>query len=92
MKSPIPQDGEVVPVAVWQAKPNQQYQITPKRTYYISTGKYKAGRIVNVAELGTIATIDFTGRKETRATVEFTNELSYGVVEYSFDQDEGGDE
>ncbi|KAL8786228.1 MAG: hypothetical protein Q9213_002917 [Squamulea squamosa] len=87
MKSPVPDQEDVVPVAVWQAKPNQQYQITPKRIYYISTGRYNAGRIVNVAELGTTATIDFTGRKETVATLVFNNDLSYDPVKYRFGQD-----
>ncbi|KAF1845174.1 uncharacterized protein K460DRAFT_366062 [Cucurbitaria berberidis CBS 394.84] len=85
MKSPVPNIEDVVPVSVWQAKPNQAYQITPKRIYYISTGDYKAGRIVNVAEFGKVCTIDFTGRKETIATVIYNNDLDYEKVEYSFD-------
>ena len=86
MKSPIPDEEDVVPVAVWQAKPNQQYQITPKRIFYIATGDYKAGKIVNVADLGATATIDFTGRKETIATVVFNKELSYEPVKYKYDE------
>ena len=87
MKSPVPEEEDVVPVTVWQARPNQDYHITPKRVYYISTGKYDAGRIVEVAKLGQMATIDFTGRKETVATVCLNNQLSYEPAQYSFGSD-----
>ncbi|KAL8835416.1 MAG: hypothetical protein Q9176_006917 [Flavoplaca citrina] len=87
MKSPVPEEEDVVPVAVWQAKPNQDYHITPKRVYYISTGKFHAGLIVDVAKLGQTATVDFTGRKETVATVCLNNQLSYEPVQYSFGSD-----
>ena len=86
MKSPVPQIEDVVPVSVWQAKPSEQYHITPKRIFYISTGGHTTRRIVNVAELGAYATVDFTGRKETVATVVFNNELSYDLVTYPFAQ------
>lgn len=85
MESPFPDVQDVVPVSVWQAKPNQKYQITPKRTYFISTGTYHAGRIVDFAQLGAYATIDFTGRTETVATVELHNDLGYSTVKYTFD-------
>lgn len=87
MKNPVPDEEDVVPVSVWQAKPNQKYQITPKRVYYIATGKFTPGRIVNVTELGAYATIDFTGRKESKATIVFTNELSYDTVKYFFGEE-----
>ncbi|KAL8900060.1 MAG: hypothetical protein Q9192_001272 [Flavoplaca navasiana] len=87
MKSPVPEEEDVVPVAVWQARPNQDYHITPKRVYYISTGKFHAGLIVDVVKLGQTATIDSTGRKETVATVCLNNQLSYEPVQYSFGSD-----
>lgn len=40
-----------------------------------------------MGDVGTTATIDFTGRKETIATVVFSNELSYDPAKYAFDQD-----
>ncbi|KAI3553598.1 hypothetical protein CABS01_08736 [Colletotrichum abscissum] len=85
MKSPTPDQGEVLPVSVWRAEPNQKYQITPKRIYYISTGKFVPGRVVDFAQLGKTATIDFTGRKQNVATVIYNNELDFLPVKYSFD-------
>lgn len=85
MKSPFPEVQDVIPTSVWQAKPNQNYQITPKQTYYISTGTFHAGRIVDFAQLGAYATIDFTGRKETVSTVDLQNDLGYSSVKYTFD-------
>ncbi|KAI9760230.1 MAG: hypothetical protein M1835_000212 [Candelina submexicana] len=84
-RSPFPGQQDIVPVSVWQAKPGQKYQITPKRVYYISTGSFVEGRIVDFAQLGAYATIDFTGRTETIATVELDNTLSYSAPVYSFD-------
>ncbi|KAI9696701.1 MAG: hypothetical protein M1836_005063 [Candelina mexicana] len=83
--SPYPGQQDIVPVSVWQAKPSQNYQITPKRVYYISTGSFVEGKIVDFAQLGAYATIDFTGRTETVATVELDNTLSYSAPVYSFD-------
>ncbi|KAM0492532.1 hypothetical protein ACHAP8_009887 [Fusarium lateritium] len=85
MKSPNPAEADVVPVSIWQAEPNQKYQITPKRTYYISTEKFVPGRVVDFAQLGKYATIVFTGRKETVATVSYTNEFDFLPAKYSFD-------
>ncbi|KAM0545399.1 hypothetical protein ACHAPJ_011304 [Fusarium lateritium] len=85
MKSPTPTQEDVVPVSVWRAEPNQKYQITPKRIYYISTGKYVPGRVVDFAQLGKYATIDFTGRKETVATVVYNDQFDFLPVKYNFD-------
>ncbi|KAJ4316840.1 hypothetical protein N0V94_005253 [Neodidymelliopsis sp. IMI 364377] len=84
LKSPNPMIEDVTPVAVWQAKPNQDYQITPKRQYYVSTGKYTPGTIVNVTQLGQVARIDFTGRSENVAVVILNNQLAYESVTYTF--------
>ncbi|CAI6337565.1 unnamed protein product [Periconia digitata] len=85
MKSPIPDVEDVLPVSVWQAEPNKAYQITPQQVYYISTGSYATGRIVNVGELGLVCKIDFTGKSETIATVVYNNNQKYEPVVYSFD-------
>lgn len=84
MANPLRDQQEVLPVSVWQAMPNQKFQITPKRVYYISTGKFTPGTLVDVTQLGKSATIDFTGRKETVATLDLTNNLDYLPVVYSF--------
>ncbi|KAK1655413.1 hypothetical protein BDP81DRAFT_388346 [Colletotrichum phormii] len=86
MKSPTPgQEEEVMPVSVWRPDSNQRYKITPKRIYYVSAGKFIPGRVVDFAQLGSVVTIDFTGRKETVAMVTFDSGLEFLPVRYSFD-------
>lgn len=85
MQSPITsQETGVVPVSVWQAKPNQNYQITPRRIYYISIGSFIPGQIVDIRLLSQVATIDFTDRNETVATVTYTPDLYFLEPQYSF--------
>ena len=84
MKSPTPNQGDVRPASVWQAEPNQTYQVTPKKICYIPTGKFVPGRVVDFAQLGKYANIEFTGRKQTVATVTYTNKLDLLSVKYSF--------
>jgi hypothetical protein len=83
MQSPRPQQQDVLPVAVWKAVPNQQYQITPHRKYYITTGSYAAGTVVDVTQLGKVAALDFTGKQENLATVTMNADYTYDV-KYSF--------
>ena len=40
-KDRLPNQRVVVPFSVWQAKSNKQYQITPKRSYYITTRSFQ---------------------------------------------------
>jgi hypothetical protein len=83
-KSPVGDVDRVIPVAVWQAKPNQVYQVTPHVKYYISTGKYQPGTIVDVTNFGLVCEIDFTGKDENMASVVYNNNLKYEEVKYSF--------
>ncbi|KAI9798953.1 MAG: hypothetical protein M1833_004306 [Piccolia ochrophora] len=79
MRSPRPEQQDVLPVAVFTAIPSQLYQITPHRTYYISTGAYAPGTIIDVTQLGEIAKLDFTGKKEDMAIVTLKDDYSYDV-------------
>jgi hypothetical protein len=54
-------DTSVVPVATFVAHPNMTYVIWPHVVYYISTGDYAAGQIIDVAALGVTQEVDFTG-------------------------------
>ncbi|KAK1688039.1 hypothetical protein BDP55DRAFT_658439 [Colletotrichum godetiae] len=86
MKSPTPgEDQEVIPVSVWRPDSNQRYQITPKRIYYISTGHFIPGTVIDLVQLGRAVTIDFAGKKETVATVIYNTESDFLPVKYSFD-------
>ncbi|PKX95972.1 uncharacterized protein P174DRAFT_419867 [Aspergillus novofumigatus IBT 16806] len=80
------QKGEVVPVAVWRASPSEKYILTPKVTYYVSTGDYKAGETVDVTQIGAISTVDFTTAKpgQTVATITHKEDGSYSEPEFSF--------
>ncbi|KAL5371332.1 hypothetical protein DPSP01_014336 [Paraphaeosphaeria sporulosa] len=67
--------GNVVPVAVWTAKPSQIYEVTPVVTYYVSTGDFHAGDVVDVTTLGAIAKIDFTTAKAGQTMATITHEI-----------------
>ncbi|KAG9571219.1 hypothetical protein KCU71_g504, partial [Aureobasidium melanogenum] len=75
---------KVIPVATWTAKSSRDYKVWPKIQYFISTGEYSSGDIVDVADLGEVATIDFTGKKETVAQVTQKDDGTFDPVTYSF--------
>jgi len=77
---------EVIPVATWTAQSNRTYKVFPKMVYYISTGAYTSGDIIDVADLREVATIDFTGRKETIAEVTQKDDGRFSVVKYVYPQ------
>ena len=75
-------------VVVWQAQPNQTYQIIPVKKFFVSTGDFKLGTIVNVRTLGKVCTLDFTGTNpeangKNMATVEFDANNKYSDPVYS---------
>ena len=70
---------DIAPAAIWSAEPNQQYVVEPKQTYYISTGDYEEGNILDVEQLGSIATIDFTAKATPNAQVMFTEDMTFDV-------------
>ncbi|KAF4211386.1 hypothetical protein CNMCM8980_002232 [Aspergillus fumigatiaffinis] len=80
------QKEEVVPVAVWRAEPGEKYILTPKVTYYVSTGDYKAGETVDVTQIGEVSTIDFTKAKpgQTVATITHNDDGSYSNPEFGY--------
>ncbi|GAB7346963.1 hypothetical protein MBLNU459_g2017t1 [Dothideomycetes sp. NU459] len=84
MRDITSEEPAVMPVSVWQADLNRQYQIAPKRAYRVCLGSFKPGTIIDVAELGKHATIDFTGKEETTATVIYNEQRSLEPAVYSF--------
>lgn len=88
MKNPVHCEVEIVTVSMWQAKPNQKYQITPRHVYHIATGNCTPERTSNVTELDTYTEIDSTGTKEFKATVVSTHEVSYDTIKYSFGEED----
>lgn len=75
---------KVIPVATWAAKSSRDYKVYPKIKYYVSTGSYTSGDIVDIADLGKVATIDFTGKKETVAQVTQRDDGTFAPVTYTF--------
>jgi hypothetical protein len=77
---------EVVPVAVWQAKPSQKYDLTPVVKYYVSTGDYKAGTAVDITTLGAVSEIDFTKAPPGAviATVTHNSDGTYSGPNFSY--------
>lgn len=52
--------GDVVPLATFPMLPNQTYNVTPVVKYYIGTGSFTAGEIIDVQQIGPTILIDFT--------------------------------
>ncbi|KAL3962832.1 hypothetical protein ACCO45_004355 [Purpureocillium lilacinum] len=78
--------GDVVPVAVWRAKPSLNYDLTPKVTYYVGTGDYAAGTAVDITSIGVVSTIDFTTAKpgQTVATITHNVDGTYTDPVFSY--------
>jgi hypothetical protein len=74
---------DIVPVAVWGAEPNTDYEVAPVEKYFISTGNYMEGDSVGVSSLGAVATIDFTGTHHTVATTTLKQDGTYTDLTYS---------
>ena len=75
-----------MPVAVWQAEPNVTYTITPNPTYYIGTGSFKQGTIVDVSTIGAVSKIDFQKAPSpimTVATIILNSEGKYSDPVFS---------
>lgn len=77
---------EVVPVAVWVAKPSQNYEVAPVQKFLIATGNSdgppKEGEVVNLSDL-VIAAIDFTETSKTTASLDLKEDYTYSAPEYS---------
>jgi len=55
----------ILPVATFVAHPSATCLVWPHVIYYISTGSYQAGTIIDVATLGNILEVNFTGAVKT---------------------------
>ena len=85
---------DIVPVAVWEGDPTEVYEIIAKEIFYIATGDFKMGQIVNVRSIGKIAKIDFSsgaGLGMDVATIDFTPTHEYTPAKFSKTLDDDGD-
>ncbi|GFF39855.1 hypothetical protein IFM46972_06022 [Aspergillus udagawae] len=60
MGAPDPYTQFIIPVATMPASPNYNFYFQPIVKYYIGTGDFEAGTVVNVTEIGPVLTVDFT--------------------------------
>jgi hypothetical protein len=74
---------DIVPVAVWPAKPNQDYEVTPVQKFFIATGSHEESRAVDITTFGKVGTVDFTSMQHTTASIDFTAEYNYTPASYS---------
>jgi len=77
---------DVIPVATWRARSAETYNVWPKVSFFVTTGSYAEGDIVNIADLGRICKVDFTGMDKTVATVTQLPNGTYAPVDYSYDK------
>lgn len=76
--SPIP-----VAVATFAAEPNTIACVTPVAQFYVTDGAYSLGEVIDLSLASAqSATIDFTGKPQTRATVIQNANGSY-TIDYS---------
>jgi hypothetical protein len=72
--------GKVVPVATFLAAPSQVYNLFPVVRYYIATGTYTPGQILNVQQVGVTQLVDFTGVTYNSVTYIHNNKGQYALV------------
>ncbi|KAM0206037.1 hypothetical protein ACHAQI_008528 [Fusarium lateritium] len=75
--------GEITPLSVWNARSNQTYRVYPGDKYYVATGDFSQGEIVDVAEFGNVSDIDFTGRSTDTANITDTEDGYFTSPEWS---------
>ncbi|KAM7191496.1 hypothetical protein V8F33_008847 [Rhypophila sp. PSN 637] len=73
-------NGNVVPVATFLAAPSTTYNIYPVVKYYIATGTYSPGEIINVQAIGTTQLVDFTASTYNSVTYMQLNDGTYQLV------------
>ena len=61
--------GLVAPVATFAGQPNTTFNIAPVTNFWVSTGSYTAGTVIDITAIGQSIEVDFTGKSETTAIV-----------------------
>ncbi|GIK03443.1 hypothetical protein Aspvir_007513 [Aspergillus viridinutans] len=62
-----PESKDIIPVTTVPASPNTDFYFQPIVKYYIGTGNFEAGTVVNITEIGPVLTVDFTQLPEPSA-------------------------
>jgi len=74
--------GVIVPVAVKTPSPSSEHIIQPVITFYVATGNFFAGKLVNIAIVGKTTTIDFTGKGKYSASLTYNSDGTYSEVSF----------
>ena len=84
---------KVVPVASFPATPSQAYTLQPVIKFYVGTGSYLPGTAVNVTQIGSIGTIDFTKALsgQTEATITHKEDGTYSDPTFSWPPHHSGE-
>ena len=76
--------GKIVPVVSWQAKPTMNYTVTPITKFWVATGTFEDGLVVDKTIFGAMREIDFTGANGNMATVTHLDDGTYTEPEFSW--------
>ncbi|KAF2261337.1 hypothetical protein CC78DRAFT_521890 [Lojkania enalia] len=61
--------GKVVPIATYLAEPSLNSMLYPKMTYYVATGSWQPGQLVDRNAIGKYVKVDFEGAKIFKAVL-----------------------
>ncbi|GAB1316071.1 hypothetical protein MFIFM68171_06281 [Madurella fahalii] len=72
--------GKVVPMATFTATPSTTFNIFPVVKYYIATGTYTPGQIINLQAIGVTQLVDFTNTTYSSVTYIHNNSGQYTLA------------
>ncbi|KAH7232872.1 hypothetical protein BKA59DRAFT_313137 [Fusarium tricinctum] len=67
----------VIPLQTWVAEPGLNTQVYPKPKYYICTGEYQPGMVIDPSLLANVLTVDFTSAIVPQAVFTLSNNGTY---------------
>lgn len=63
------QPAKVVPLQTYKAEPSLDSKLFPKLTYFVATGEFEPGQLVDRTKIGKWVKLDFEGAKVPKAFV-----------------------
>lgn len=68
--------------ATFSLEPSSHYSVRPKFIFFVATGKYKAGKLIDVGELGDPVEINFMDGTTT-VRITYNSDGTYSEPDYS---------
>lgn len=68
-------DGHIVPLATFEALPNNHYNVVPVVQYFVATGGFSPGTIIKVQDIGPAILVDFTTGSPNAEITQNSNQL-----------------